>query len=343
MRCRIYIVFVLLLGCIESGFAQDDFFVGISNSRSRAVALGGAVTALEDDIGAISYNPATFSLTENPAGMRFSVHLNPVLPAVTFRQKELFDLNDKDNFESIIGGIKYLFKAFTLSTRIFNFGILLNEEKFLQKGGEKFFDGTEFLDNRYHTAVLNVKLSSQVSFGVSGSLIRDADASGVNTGSEVRYGILVKPSGWYQIGIMFVDFANKVKNSRRRFDRLADESLNAGLVFFPRKGFSLSFDVRNLTENGSAENFGLQEIHFGFEITRISHISLRGGYYREKRENNKFSNVFSAGFGLFDLNRFRSPNSRYNHPVPLISYSILFEKHNTNWIRWHFVTIGFRI
>jgi len=305
--------------------------------------MGGAVTAIEDDVGAISFNPATFSLSENNSKMFFSFHINPVLPVVANRQKEFFGLDRKKGFDRAINNLKYIVKSITFSVNALNIGFLFNEEKFLMKDSDQFFSGIEYQDNYYHSAIINVNLSSQVKIGVSGSIIRNREDHEIEEGGEVSYGILVKPNSKYQIGIMFIDFASRVKNFRRRFDRLADESLNAGLAFFPWSGFSFSLDVRNLTESSSGETFGLQEFHAGFESTRIKHLSIRGGYFREKLSGDNYSNTYSAGIGLIDFNRLRSTGTRYNHPVPLLSYTVLFEDRPDKLFKWHFLTISFRL
>jgi len=306
---RVITLFILLLFS-NSVFSQEDQYLTISNSRNRAVAMGGAITAIEDDIGAISFNPATFSLSESNPNTFFSFHINPVLPIVAYRQQEFFDLDRKKGFEKAINNLKYFVKSVTFRVNAVNIGFVFNEEKFQTKDTGQFFSGIDFPDNNYHSAIVNVNLSSQVKIGVSGSIIRNSDSNGVEEGGEVSYGILVKPNSKYQIGIMFIDFANRVKNFRKKFDRLADESLNAGLAFFPWSGISLSLDVRNLTENSFEETFGLQEFHAGFESTRIKHLSIRGGFFREKLSGDNYSNIFSAGVGIIDLNRLRSSSTR---------------------------------
>lgn len=337
------LVLLIILGNHTFGFAQQDFFLTISNSRSRAIAMGGAVTALEDDIGAISYNPGTFDLVADRSKMRLSVHLNPVMPLVSFSEPENFRNSGKIDINSMLWGLHYLVKSITFSASIFDFGILFNEEKFIKRNGEKFFNGDNFLDNVYHSAIANINLSSQVSIGVTGSLIRNTDTNGLEEGSGLSYGILVIPSNKYQVGITYFNFSNGIHDIRQRFDRIADESLNAGLAIFPWSNVTLSIDVRNLTESSKTENFGLQEFHFGLEMTQIRHIALRGGYYREKISTGKYSNIFSFGIGLVDINYFKSPETRYNHPTPLISYTLLLENTPISQYRWHFFTIGFRI
>ena len=344
LSMRTYLlVFLLIFGLYTSVFAQDDFFLTISNSRSRAIAMGGAVTALEDDIGAISYNPGTFDLVADRSKMRLSAHLNPVMPLISFSETENFRGNGKVGINSILWSLHYLIKAVTFSASIFDIGILFNEEKFFKRDGGKVFNGNNFLDNVYHSAIANINLSSQVSIGVAGSFIRNTDTDGLEEGSGLSYGVLVIPSNKYQVGITYFNFSNGIHDIRRRFDRIADESLNAGIAFFPWSDVTLSIDVRNLTESSKPEKFGLQEFHLGFETTQIKHIALRGGYYREKISKGEYSHIFSAGIGLIDINYFKSPETQYNHPTPLISYTLLLENTPLSNYRWHFFTIGFRI
>ena len=152
---------LIILGHHSVIYAQEDFFLTISNSRSRAIAMGGAVTALEDDIGAISYNPGAFDLNVDRTKMRLSVHLNPVMPLVSFSQPENFRGNGKVGINSMLWGLHYLIKSITFSASIFDFGVLFNEEKFIKKNGGKVFNGDNFLDNVYHSAIANVNLSKR--------------------------------------------------------------------------------------------------------------------------------------------------------------------------------------
>ena len=305
--------------------------------------MGGASTAVEDDIGAISFNPGVFDLLADRSQTRLVVYVNPILPIVSYEQPEYFAITGSNDLKRYMGGIPYIFKAVTLSTNIFDFGLLFNEERYLARKGRQFFNGETLINNLYHSAAVRVHLSSQVSFGISGSLLRTEVDNKVLNGTGWSYGIMVKPSSMYQIGIMYFDVSNSLHDFRRQFDRLSDESLNAGFAFFPIEKFTVVVDVRNLTESGKAEKFGLQELHLGFESTNLKHVALRGGYYREKSGNNTYTYVYSAGIGLIDLNAFKSPETKYNHITPLLTYTILFENTPIKKYRWHFLTVGFRI
>ncbi|MFC1513899.1 hypothetical protein ACFL5P_02705 [candidate division KSB1 bacterium] len=341
-RITVLILFVLLSFSTEST-AQNDGFLTISNSRSRAIAMGGAFTAVEDDLCAVSFNPGTFSLIDDNPDMRLMVHFNPVMPAVSLNQRDKFRYVEEGGMKAALGSIHYMVKSIMFSAKIVNIGILFNEEGFNKSRTSKIFDGTGFRNNLYHTAVLSINLSSQIRLGVTGSIIRSVENDIVQEGKGLSYGVLVKPNSRYQVGISYFDFSNELPNFRRPFDRIADESLNAGLAFFPWEDVIISVDVRNLTESSERENFALQEFHFGFESNRLSHFSFRGGYYREKFADKQYSNIFSAGIGLLDLNRFNSIQKQYNHNTPLINYTILFENTPLVNSKLHLLTIGFRL
>ncbi|MFC1561444.1 hypothetical protein ACFL6I_08810 [candidate division KSB1 bacterium] len=330
---------VCILLCSTPGFTQDDYFAAISNSRSRAVAMGGAITAVNDDMGAMSFNPGSYSLFEDRRGLHYTVALNPILPLVSSDQPDNFIYNRDNGLQSFAGALQYLVKSIGMSYKLLDIGILLNEEQIISRPGGRFFDSEDFIDNLYHTAVANIKLSTQVSIGVSGSYIRNSSNGSVDKGTGFSYGVLLKPSSIYQVGITYIDFSDHIPNTRKRFERLADESLNAGIMVMPWNEVILSVDVRNLTDSDKQDNFGLQEFHFGFEISRIPHLALRGGYYREKDES-LYTHVYSAGVGLLDVNRFRPLMRKFDHKTPLLSYTMLFENTPLEQYRWHFLTLG---
>lgn len=332
------------LTLLNSGvYAQRDQFLNLSNSRSRALAMGGVFTAVEDDFGAAVNNPGSFNLFEDRTKPRFTVVLNPLLPLVAYKNPEDFYGTNKTAGQSIFGSIQYLIKSVGLSYKSIDLGINLNEERFFTRKSGKFFDTEGFTDNIYHTAIVNIKLSSQVSFGISGSFIKSDENDVREEGAGFTYGVLIKPSNIYQVGITYVDFSNNVVLARKPFERIADESLNAGFAIMPWPDVILGFDVRNLTENDNPDNFGLQEIHLGFEISRISHFAFRGGFYRERNEGDNYSYIYSIGVGLFDLNLFKSKENRFSHKTPILSYSLLLENAPTDNYRWHMLTMKIRL
>ncbi|MFC1564510.1 hypothetical protein ACFL6G_06205 [candidate division KSB1 bacterium] len=348
-------MFLLLMPSILT--AQDDYFLTLSNSRTRAIAMGGAFTAIEDDLNAISYNPATFTLFQVSDVRRFSVFVNPVLPVVAFRQADRFDLNKSTN--NTMNGLRYLIKGFTFSTSFMDAGILLNEEKYIVRDTDYFFDGKDMNNNVFHSMVVNFKLSSQANFGVSGSYVLSEEGENVKKTTAISYGLLIRPSLKYQVGITFFDMSNEIKSLRRKFERFADESLNIGLAIFPFEGGVISVDARNVTESEEEKNFALQEFHFGAEFSKIKHISLRAGFYREEftlQDNlefqeiskydfggQEFSKVFSFGVGIIDLNLFRSYSNRLSHSTPLISYAMILKDTPLGRVNWHFLSLNIRI
>ena len=340
---RINLVCFCAMWAASTAYAQDDSYVTLGNSRSRALAMGGAFTAVEDDNAAISFNPAAFNVRRDNPGTRLSVDFNPVLALASIDQSDNFSLTENKGVGKALGSLLYFVRSISLSTSVFNFGLHFNEEKAITTQSDKFFDSRHFEDNVFHTAVANIRLSSSVTLGISGRLIRSMENGENKKGGSINYGILLKPNDRYQVGIMFYILSTDVRNSRKKFDRIVNESVNVGLTFFPWSNMTVSIDVRNVTEGSKSDGFALQEFHFGFENTQIKHVSLRGGFYREKNGFGTDSDIFSAGIGLLDLNRFKGIGNRFSHPTPLLSYAIIFENKTDQNIRWHMLTVSFRL
>jgi len=343
--CCFLVVLVVSLLYESAAYTQEDFFLTLSNSRVRMLSMGGAFTAIEGDIGALSFNPGSYYLFRDRSKFRLAVVINPILPSVSNSQSEYFTDNRDDAIESLFDVLRYTVKSIGISYDILDIGVLFNEELFLRKKGGQIFNGKGFTNNYYHSIIANIKLSSQVSFGVSGIFIKNTHEEKIQKGSGFSYGILIKPSEFYQVGITYIDYSDKIKNFRKLFDRFADESLNAGIAFLPWKSLRFCLDVRNLTENDKPENFGLQELHYGVEFARIPHVVLRCGYYREKEtdtENNRsyYNHIYSLGIGLIDINRLKSLERKFNHETPLVSYAVIYEKTPFENVRWHMLKIG---
>ncbi len=354
---RIILIFILL-SCAGESHSQDDFYLTLSNTRVRSIGMGGAFTAIEDDLNSISYNPATFTLFNRSDSRRFSIFFNPILPVVALEQAERFDPT-MNSTEKVFNSLKYIVQGVTYSNSFLDAGLLLNEERFLVKDSNYFFDGMDYKDNVFHSLILNFKLSTQANFGVSGSFVQNKEEGDLNESMMISYGLLIRPSLRYQVGITFFDMSNDIRSARRKFERFADESLNIGMAFFPFEGSVLSIDARNVTESDDDKTFALQEFHFGAEFSRVRHVSLRAGYYREEfslEDNMEFnnirnydfskqdySNVFSFGIGIIDTNYLRSYGNRFDHPTPLISYAMVLKDTPLGRVNWHFLSMSFRI
>ncbi len=337
-----FIFLISLTGLSSDVWAQDDFYASIGNSRSKAIAMGGAFTAIEDDIAAMSFNPAAFKVRRDRLGTIFSIHFNPILPLASYDQFENFTLLGDGGAKRAFGSLLYLIKSVSMSTGFFNIGLLFNEEQFIRRQRDIFFDTDQFENSVYHSAVFNVNPSSRASLGISGSLVQSTQNGEEINGESVSYGVLIKPNKWYQVGVMYYLIANDVETFRKQFDRLEDESINVGVAFFPWSNMTVTIDGRNVTENNKANRFASQEFHFGFENNQIPHVSMWGGYYREKDETVQDFNVYSAGVGLLDLNRFRVSRNKLNNATPLLSYAIVFENRPEKYYRWHLLTVGFK-
>ncbi len=341
LQCS-FILLVSFTGLSSDVWAQDDFYASLGNSRSKAIAMGGAFTAIEDDIAALSFNPAAFKVRDGRPGTKFSIHFNPILPFASYDQFKNFTLLEDGGAKRVFGSLLYLIKSVSISAGLFNIGLLFNEEQFIRKQRDIFFDTDQFENNIYHSAVLNVNPSSRVSLGMSGSLVQSTQNGEEIGGASVSYGVLIKTNKWYQVGIMYYLITGDAATFRKQFDRLEDESINIGVAFFPWSNMTVTIDGRNITENNKTDRFASQEFHCGFENNQIPHVSMWGGYYREKDETVQDFNVYSAGVGLLDLNRFRVTGNKLNNATPLLSYAIVFENRPEKHYRWHLLTVGFK-
>ncbi len=321
--------------------SQDDLFLTLSNSRSRALAMGGAFTAVQDDYAALFYNPGSFSLFRDRENFNFTGSLNPILPVTASNQEEYFGYSRETNTKNVFGALQYLVKSLSFSYKMIDFGITLNDEIFLNKNDKRFFSGEGFEGNLFHSAVLCFRLSTQVSIGVSGTYIRSQIDDEVNEGHGFSYGLFLKPNNWYQVGVTYIDYSDGSPHFRKAFERFADESLNVGVAVRPWKDLMFCVDIRNLTENDKPENFGLQEFHLGLEYSPVSHLALRGGYYFEKESGHTIHN-YSIGTGLFDFNRFRHIDRKFLHATPVISYTLLFRNAPLVRERWHMLSFDLK-
>lgn len=354
---------LLVLSCLfmnsVNGFSQINGNSSLSFSRSRALGLGGAVVAVRGNIDVSAFNPATFMLSRVRPISKISLTFNPILPISIYSNPKRFSIEGDSN-KKLAESAKYIVKAMTYSNKYLDIGLILNEEKIIHKNSEEFFNGEGFLDNNFHTLVASFEFSSQVRLGVSIISYKQPDSLGVvNRDLGLSYGLFIKPSEKYQIGLTFFDMTSGYENARRKFDRIADESLNIGIAYFPIKDFMISIDVRNLTDSNKDNNFALQEFHYGFEFSKYSHFIIRSGFYREKFLKNdnyefgltdtsafsdtKYSNIFSIGISLIDTNRWRSISNKYVSPTSLISYTFLYKDTPVGKVKWSFLTINFQL
>lgn len=333
-------ILIIILGFSSIGFSQQNYFFTLSTIKARPIAMGGAYTSIEDDIVSASYNPATLSLYKFDKDYRFTVYLNPIAPATIYYERLQNDPQNQQPKEDVFKTAALLMKSLVFTGRfidvalIFNEQILDNNYLFDQK---KFFQDCDLWDNSYHTFVTRIKLADRVSIGASGSFYIKRIDQEVKRGWGFSYGILMKPSTRLNVGLAFVDYPDDMPEIRLPLERLVDQTMNIGVSYQPTATTTLSFDLRNLTEDSRK---GVREAHLGFEQNLFSILAIRGGYFKERFAD---THTFSAGIGLIDSNLLFANDNLFNHAQFILNYSFIYQKNKQQIFNWHVLSLLIRI
>jgi hypothetical protein len=343
MKHHLLLSFCALLALFNAEVrAQNDTFFTLTSTKARPLAMGGAFTAVEDDVAAIDYNPAAFFLYRNASERRVAVFLNPVGATVGAVRNDAVFRGSGNTLDDILLTAGLMVRSVSLRISSVDFGILLGEQN-LDPPGEfqhdAFFRIDGLRQNHSHSIVASLKLARRVSVGGSASYLVQSNAASpfkAATGGAISYGILMQPESNLRIGVFYTNFADTLGDFRSHLLRLADESVNIGASYSPFPGTSLALDLRNLGEEGGV---AAREVHSGIEQILFSHLALRAGFFRKDNDYN----TFSFGVGLFDGNYLFRPEKRFDHRNFLLNYSLVYEKAPFEHKRWHFLTFMLKV
>lgn len=318
------ILFVLLIVWVSGSYARKDSFFTLNYSRSRAIGMGAAFTAVEGGWEAAFFNPATFQFVNVEKGLHFSVLFNP------FVSLGLYDLykhgaKKKLTTEQWWNVIRTFPKALVLSTENWEFGLINHEElesREFYHPNVRFFEGSHFFQHHVENFVVRVRLAEQVFLGGGIQYYTSFVQDSLQRGFGSSYGVFIRPNPKLNVGVVFISSPGKMKDIRIAYDRFENETVNVGFSFRPWPSTTLAVDVRNISEEAQKTT---REIHLGFEQGFFGHLYLRGGYYRD---HGVKENRFTLGFGLVNLDLFRLGKSRHGAPVLAINYALLSEPGN---------------
>jgi hypothetical protein len=304
--------------------------------------MGGAVTAVEDDLGAIGYNPAAFFLYKTKRDGAFGLYFNTTGALIGgLNHNEIFEGRGKSG-DDLLTGFSMLVKGITFSTESWDFGLLLGEQS-LELPDEyvprTVSSVTGFRQNHSHSFVASLKLASKVSVGGTISHVMGSDRiqpSDFEDGFSLSYGILLQPESRLRVGVSYMNLPDSLRQYRTRIERLVDEAINVGVSYQPFDGTLLSIDVRNLSEESMEAS---REAHFGVEQIFMSHFALRAGFFSQADGVN----IFSGGIGLFDWNGVFNSESVFNHRNFVLNYTFVYKQHEFDNQRIHFLTALLRI
>jgi len=342
-RLRQKIVLLFLLGITGVGFSQENYFLTLSTTKAKPLAMASAYTSIEDDIVSAFYNPATLSLYQYEKNFRLTFYLNPISPTTYYiylNQKNNQQAKNSSSIQQFFETTGLFVKSLVFTVKMVDMALIFHEqtadENFL-KEQKKFLYGFNIWENSYHTCTARIKLAERVALGIAGSIYFKEIEGKIEQGFGFSYGILLKPSNNLNVGLSFIDFPNNMSGIRLPLERMVDQTMNIGVSYKPLNSTTLSFDLRNLTEE---ERKSVREAHFGIEQRIFSILAIRGGYFQERFKDSR---TFSAGIALFDSNLMFSKDNRFDHSQFMLNYSLVHHRINNQFFNWHVLSLLIRI
>ena len=326
------VITAFLAGIVGGSLRAQTGFVTMSTVKARSLAMGGAFVSVMDDLAALDFNPAGFSVKTVQEGFRFSAFFNPLGPALMISHLDRVPV-----WDATLG---WVLRGVTFKYGNVQFGILFGEENLGSRERLErpcLFDGEGYEEQRNTSFGISFAPAQRVSLGIAGEIFfRRNDQGEMYHGLGYRYGVIIKPGQAVNVGICYVDFPEAYQSDRRSLERLADETLNVGMTYAPWQRLLLSLDFRNVSDEGKGASL---EPHVGFEVIAWRHTALRGGFFRNVDEN---VNTVSLGIGLFDWNLLFSKYLRYAHSTFLMNSTLVFELEGLRR-RWFLLSMVLRV
>jgi len=331
-KTKIGVCLIAVILCWNEAVSGDRFLVSLSTTKTRVIGMGGAFVSMEDDLPALAFNPASFSVRSFDNNVRLSFFANGFMPLIAGA-----NINSRLSIED---GLGLAVKGITLSAKRVQIGILFGEESLhntARLNRDKVFDATDFTSHNNTSFGLSVALAPEVQIGIAGELFnRNVDGRIIRK-MGYRYGLRLKTKKKITVGLFFVDFPDQFKNDRLPLERLVDETLNVGFTFNPSRFVKFSVDVRNVSEETKP---AVREPHAGFELFVVNHLVLRGGFFyvREHGIEN-----YSAGLSIFNWNTMFSNGRSFTHPQFLLDLAVVVQRQDSIVDYWYLATCTLRI
>ncbi|MDW7679643.1 MAG: hypothetical protein SCK70_03715 [bacterium] len=340
---KILTLLIIIFIIFQLGYAGEDFFLSYSSIKAKPIAMGGAYSAVEDNFVSATYNPASLSLYETEKSFRITLFLNPIAPLISFYEQHKtpsagpVQTNENQHY---LKNAATFFKGLVITTKFLDIGFIFNEQtidsaKLVEQ--KQVFEQPAIWSNCYHSAIIRLKLADRVSLGVSASLFYDGTDEELSHDYGFGYGLLIKPTQKLNVGMTYNYMPQLMSDIRMPLERLVDQTINIGLAFFPFRGATLSFDLRNVTEE---KGKSVVEAHFGFEQQLFSMIALRCGYFKERFVPN---HTYSMGIGLVDSNFLFSKENKLIQPQFWFNYALALQRHANQTSCWHVISFNIRL
>jgi hypothetical protein len=321
---------IFLFTVTTAAVADKDYYFTLNYSRSRAVGMGVAFTAVTGGLESAFYNPASFQYILPNKGVHFTLLFNPIVSAGLY---DFYSQSSRVSTNAWLDIIKTLPKAALISIKNWEIGFINHEELETRQDSHpnlKFFEGDHFLQHHMENFVVRVRLAEQVQIGGSVQYYSVWMADSLQHGFGTSYGIFVHPHPKMNVGIVFISLPTKMKSVRLNYDRFESETVNVGLAYQPFSATTLALDVRNLSEDSQQTT---RELHVGVEQGFWGHIFLRSGFYQDQWTKNS---RLSFGLGLLNLDLFRFDELKSASPNLAINYALVIQPNTDD--RWHFLS-----
>ncbi len=348
MRNRCLMVWIVLGIWIQEarGQEREHYFIAVSTLVARPLGMGGAFTAVNDDLAALLYNPANFTLYQDYRARRLTIFLNPVAPIVTLQKPEALFGRAYITWEEAAAVAAMLVKGMTLSLGSFEFGALFGEQSPQPEhfSAQRVFDANGFLDNQYSILAMRMRVAERVSLGGSlGLYYRSEVERGRRWGVGTSYGVQVRPSRRVAVGVSYFTFPQMAPGYREAIERIVDGGVNLGVSVQSKFGTTIAVDFRNLGDENAAAGELMREAHLGVEQVLLAHLALRAGVFRKRDENAENRYVLSAGLGLADANGFWTLKRRFSHSNWIFNYGAVTETLAGQRRFYHALSMIFRL
>ncbi len=304
----------------------------VSTVSPRPLAMGGAFMAVEDEVAAMTWNPAALSPPRCRRGWNLRIHGNILGAPAVVRETGLLTGVHTEPFRDLPGGEKVVIavgsamKAFTLRRGQLALGVILVEEQLDPTGlvgAQGLADASYLLESHYSGMTIAFRLAPTVSIGLTQMVFARLNSSGerVYGGGRV-YGALLRPNELVTVGFAYFDFSRGFQNYRREVEGLGPRTMNAGVTFRPIPPLLLTFDLRDMAEKHSDTSL---EPRAGLELNLWGRGAFRAGLYRE---DGGESTVLSVGAGAIPMVGCFHRGEAYRSDGFVLNYAVLVSQNS---------------
>ncbi len=321
--------------------AAERTYLASGTARIRALAMGSAYTAIEDDFSAGLFNPAGFRLNTTRSERRLRLFFNPAGSAAAFYDFDDHDLDyakdDKLTTSESLYAASMLVKGVGFTAPAVDFGMAFHEpvirsDSPLATQGH-FLSAERMTRESFHAAFMNVKIASTISLGLTGLVFQRRIGDEFDYKGGYIFGVLIDTTSRLKVGLAYHQIPKVLEEPRADLEHIMAGTVSGGVSYYPDLSTTITLDVRNL--NKEKTNTSL-EIHTGAERIIARRFALRAGYFREKETRR---DVLSFGAGILPgwekLRKFRTTSRN-----DILSYTFIMEE-QTSRRYWHMVSLFF--